>query len=168
MHLVEFVYNNGHQETLGMSPFESLYGRKCRTPIEWDDPFNRVVIGLDMLKEMEQQMVKIRYNLKTAQGRHKRYIDLKRTHKEFEVEDHVYLRVNPKKSSLKIKSFAKLEPRYSCGPFKVLDRIGPIAYRISFPTNMRAHNVFHVSLLKKYVHDPNHVVDWNVIQVEHV
>ena len=53
-----------------------------------------------------------------------------------------------------------------CGPFEVLDRIGPIAYRISFPTNIRSHNVFLVSFIKKYVHDPNHIIDWNVIQVE--
>ena len=48
----------------------------------------------------------------------------------------------------------------------MLERIGPVAYRLSFPTSTRAHNVFHVSLLKKYVHDPNHVINWDVIQVE--
>ena len=53
-----------------------------------------------------------------------------------------------------------------CGLFEVLERIGPVAYRIAFPTSARSHNVFHVSLLKKYVHDPNHVIYWDVIQVE--
>ena len=51
-------------------------------------------------------------------------------------------------------------------PFEVLERIGPIAYRLALPTSTRDHNVFHVSLLKKYVHHPNHVINWDVIQVE--
>ena len=73
--------------------------------------------------------------------------------------------MRPRKSSLKLGSCAKLAPRY-CGPFEVLDRIGLVAYKIALPIDMRAHNVFHVSLLKKYVHDPIHVIDWNVIKVD--
>ena len=86
--------------------------------------------------------------------------------REFSVGDHVYLRVRARKSSLKIGSCAKLEPRY-CGPFEVLERIGPVAYRLALPASTRAHNIFHVSLLKIYVHDPNHVINWDVIQEEH-
>ena len=85
--------------------------------------------------------------------------------REFGVGDHVYLRVRAKKSSLKLESCVKMSPRY-CGPFEVLERIGHVAYRLAFPASTRAHNVFHVSLLKKYVHDPNHVINWDVIQVE--
>ena len=85
--------------------------------------------------------------------------------REFSVGDHVYLRVRVRKSSLKPGSCAKLSPRY-CGPFKVLERKGTISYRLKLRASTRAHNVFHVSLLKKYVHDSNHVIDWDVIQVE--
>ena len=86
-------------------------------------------------------------------------------HREFNVGDHVYLRVRPRKSSLKLGSCAKLSLKY-CGPFEVLERIGPVAYKLALPAITIAHNVFHVSLLKKYVHDPNHVINWDVSQVE--
>lgn len=109
--------------------------------------------------------MKIRHKLKATKDRKKRFADLKRVHKEFKVGDHVYLRVRSRKSYLKLGGCVKLTPRY-CGPFEVLDRIGPFSYRIAFPTHMNAHNVFHVSLFKRYVHDLNHMIDWNVIQVE--
>ena len=82
--------------------------------------------------------------------------------REFGIGNHVYLRVRENKSSLKLGSCEKLSPKY-CGPFEVLERIGPFSYRLAFPARTRDHNVFHVSLLKRYVHDPNHVIIWDVI-----
>jgi hypothetical protein len=163
--LVEFAYNNGCQASLKMSPFKVLYGRSCNTPISCSNPVNRISFGPDMLKEMEQQVAQIKQNLKIAQNRQKSYDDQKRTPREFRMGDHVYLRINPRRSSLKMGACAKLAPQY-CGPFEVLDRVGPVAYRLALPPIVKAHNVFHVSLLKKYVHDANHIIDWSVIQVE--
>jgi hypothetical protein len=114
---------------------------------------------------MEEQMLQIKQNLKLAQDMHKNYSDKGKTHSEFKVGDHVFLKVKDNKSSMKLRNCSKLATRY-CGPFEILERIGPIAYMIAFPTFMSIHNVFHVSLLKKYIHDANHVIDWNVIQVE--
>ena len=108
---------------------------------------------------MEQEVAKIIHNLKESQDRQKRYVDKNSVDREFSIGDHVYLRVRSWKSSLKLGSCAKMSPRY-CGPFEVLERIGPVAYRLAFPASTRAHNVFHVSLLKKYIHHPNHVINW--------
>ena len=58
-----------------------------------------------------------------------------------------------------------MAPHY-CGPFEILSRIGQVAYQLALPPNLRVHNVFHISVLKKYVHDATHVVNWNVVQVE--
>jgi hypothetical protein len=73
--------------------------------------------------------------------------------------------VKANKSSLKLGNCSKLEARY-CGLFEILERIGPVAYMIAFTASMSIPNVFHVSLIKKYIPDANHVIDWNVIQVE--
>ena len=124
-----------------------------------------MVLGLELLKEMEDQMVKIKQNLKASQDRQKVYADKNMTAREFKVGEHVLLKVKPKKISLKLGSCTKLEARFCC-PFEILDRIGLVAYMLSFPISMNVHNVFHVSLLKKYVHNPNHVIDWHLIQVE--
>jgi hypothetical protein len=67
--LIEFVYNNGYQESLKMSPFEALYGKKCIIPISWDSPVEKVTVGPELIKEMEQSMVQIRKNLKVSQVR---------------------------------------------------------------------------------------------------
>jgi hypothetical protein len=148
-----------------MSPFEALYGRQCKIPISWNNLVDRITIELDMLKEMEQQVIQIKQNLKISQDRHKSYADRNRNPREFKTGDHVYLRVRPRKSFLRMGACAKLVPRY-CGPFEILDRVGPLAYRLTLPPTMKVDNAFHVSLLKKYVHDSNHIIDWSVIQVE--
>jgi hypothetical protein len=106
-------------------------------------------------------MLKIKQNLKAPQDTQKNYADKNRTHREFKVGDHVFLKVKANISSLRLGNCAKLAAIF-CGPFEILERIGPVA----LPTSMTVHNVFHVSLLKKYIHDANHVIDWNVIQVE--
>jgi hypothetical protein len=122
------------------------------------------VVGPDFLKEMEEKMLKIKQNLKVAQNRQKIYVDKGRNHKEFNVGDHVFLKVKANKSSMKLRNCSKLAVRY-CGSFEILERIGPVAYMIALRSSMFVHNVFHVSLLKKYIPDANHVIYWNVIQM---
>jgi hypothetical protein len=123
------------------------------------------VVGPELLKEMEEKMLKIKQNLKDPQDRQKIYANKGINHREFKVGDHVFLKVKANRSSLKLGSCSNLATIF-CGPFEILERIGPIAYMLAFPASMTVHNVFHVSLLKKYIVDANHVIDWNVIQVE--
>jgi hypothetical protein len=115
---------------------------------------------------MEENMVNIRNKLKVEHGMQKIYADKNRTYRELKVGEYVFLKVKAKRSFLRLVSFLKLAVRYY-GPFEVLDKIGLVAYMVSFFASMRICNVFHVSLLKKYVPDPNHVISWIVIQVEH-
>jgi len=164
LHLVEFAYNNGYHTSTQMSPFEVMYGRKCRTPSSWGGPEDKLSLGPDMLKEMEDMVRKVRVNLKAAQDRQKNFADRKRRFKEFQIGDHVYIRIQAKRSTLQWAGCAKLAPRY-CGPFQILARVGPVAYQLALPSHIRVHNVFHVSVLKKYVYDPKHVIRWQDIQV---
>jgi hypothetical protein len=115
---------------------------------------------------MKEKMTKIKYNLKAVQDKKKTFVENNRVFRYFKVREHMFLKVKDKISLLILGSYPKLAARY-CGPFEILEKIGPVAYMIALHASMRVHNVFHVSLLKNYVSEPNHIIDWNVIQVEH-
>eukprot|EP00253_Pinus_taeda_P030277 PITA_30277 len=165
LHLVEFAYNNGYHTSTQMSPFEVMYGRKCRTPSSWGGPKDKLSLRPEMLKEMEDMVKRVCVNLKAAQDRQKNVADRKRRFKEYQVGYHVYIRIQAKQSTLQWSGCAKLAPRY-CGPFQILARIGPVAYQLALPSHIRVHNVFHVSVLKKYVYDPKHVEPEGEVLVE--
>jgi hypothetical protein len=158
LHFIEFAYNNVYQASLKMSPFEALYGRKCNKPMSWDNPADRAMVGSELLREMEEKMMKIKQNLKVAQDRQKSYVDKSRTHKEFKVGDHVFLKVKANRSSLNLGICSNLATHFY-GPFEILERIGPVAYIFSLHAPMCIPNVLHVSLLKSYVPNVNHVID---------
>ena len=85
---------------------------------------------------------------------------------EFEVGDHVFLKVMPKRGVVRFGKRGKLSPRF-IRPFEILERIGAVAYRLALPPNMSGvHEVFHVSMLRKYTPNPAHVVDWGQIEVD--
>ena len=115
-----------------MAPFEALYGRRCRTPLNWSEARERNFFGPDIVQEAEEQVQLIQKNLKTAQSRQKSYADKKRQIISFQVGDHVYLRVSPMKGVQRFRVKGKLAPRY-VGPFPILERCGTVAYRLELP-----------------------------------
>ena len=127
--LAEFSYNNSYQSSLQIAPFEALYGRRCRTPLSWSQTGERKIFGPDLVIEAENKVKVIQENLKAAQSRQNSYADKRRKSLQFEVGDHVYLRVSPTKGVQRFGLKGKLAPRY-IGPFEILEICGPVAYRI--------------------------------------
>jgi hypothetical protein len=157
--LAEFSYNNSYQESIKMAPFEALYGRRCRTPLNWSEPGERWFFRPDMVKAMEEKVQRILHNLKEAQARQKSYEDKRRQPLYFQVEDYVYLKVSPMKAVTRFGVKGKLAPRY-IGLFPILERCGPVAYRLQLPETLSAvHNVFHVSQLKKCLRVLDRTID---------
>ena len=85
---------------------------------------------------------------------------------EFEVGDHISLKVIPKRGVVRFGKRGNLSPRFM-GPFEILERIGTVSFQLALPPSMSGfHEVFHVSMLRKYTPDPAHVVDWSHVEVD--
>ncbi|KAL0543604.1 hypothetical protein IC582_018704 [Cucumis melo] len=166
LHLMEFAYNNSYQATIGMAPFEALYGKCCRSPVCWDEVGEQRLMGPELVQSTNEAIQKIRSRMHTAQSRQKSYADVRRKDLEFEIGDKVFLKVAPMKGVLRFERRGKLSPRF-VGPFEILERIGPVAYRLALPPSLSTvHDVFHVSMLRKYVPDPSHVVDYEPLEID--
>jgi hypothetical protein len=143
--LAEFSYNNSYQASLKMAPFDALYGRRCRTPLNWSEAGERTLFGPDLVKDAEEKVQVIRENLKMAPMRQKSHHDKGTTPRHFEVGDYVYLKVSPTKGVQRFGVKGKLASRY-IGPYEVIKVCRPVAYRIRLPERFSAvHNVFHVT-----------------------
>ena len=114
----EFSYNNSYQASLKMAPFEALYGRRCRTPLMWDEVGDHPLFGPDLIKESEEKVKLIRDRLKVAQSRQKSYADSKRKEVVYEIGDRAYLRVSPLRGVKRFGVKGKLSPRF-VGPNRV-------------------------------------------------
>ena len=149
-----------------MAPYEALYGRPCRSPLCWTEVGESSITSLDLIRDTSEKVSLIRQRLLTAQSQQKSYANVRRRPLEFEVGDHVFLKVMPKRGVVRFGKHGKLSPSF-IGLFEILERVGTVAYRLALPPNMiGVHEVFHVSMLRKYTPDPAHVVDWGQIEVD--
>jgi hypothetical protein len=123
--LTEFSYNNSYQESIKMSPLEPLYGRPCCTPLSWSESSERVIFGLDNMMEAEEKVKQIQANVLAAQSSQKSYVNKRCSPMEFEVGDHVYLRVSPMKGVRRFGIKRKLAPRY-IGLYPIIEEYGPM------------------------------------------
>ncbi|KAL1206308.1 hypothetical protein V5N11_032449 [Cardamine amara subsp. amara] len=156
--LIEFAYNNSYQASIGMAPYEALYGRPCRTPLCWTQVGERSTLGASFVQETTEKIRVLKLNMEEAQDRQKSYADRRRREFEFDVGDSVYLKMALLRGPNRSITATKLSPRYM-GPFRILERVGPVAYRLELPAIMQAfHKVFHVSMLKKCLHRGDEVV----------
>ena len=119
----------------------------------------------EMLQRTKEQVERIQARLKASQSRQKSYADRRRRPLEFEVGDHVFLRVSQTTGVGRALKAKKLTPKF-IGPFQILYRRGPVAYEIALPPHLAGlHNVFHVSQLRRYIPDPSHVIETDAVQL---
>ncbi|GKF53894.1 putative reverse transcriptase domain-containing protein [Tanacetum coccineum] len=164
--LVEFSYNNSYHSSIQCASFEALYGRKCRSPILWAEIGESSLTRPELVQETTDKVVLIKEKLKAAMGRQKSYADNRRKPLEFEVGERVLLKVSPWKGVIHFGKKGKLAPTY-VGPFKILKRIGPVAYRLRLPEELSGvHDTFYVSNLKKCLADASLHVPLDEIKVD--
>src|SRR3954467_10856147 len=162
----EFSYNNSYQASLKMPPFKVLYGRKCRTPLNWSETGEQTLIGPDIIQHAEDQVRVIREHLKAAQSRQKSNYDRKHNEMVYQPGEYVYLHVTPMRGTHRFGIKGKLAPRY-IGPFRILSRSGPVAYHLELPPNLsQVHDVFHVSQLRRCFKDPIREVEQDMIELQ--
>ena len=162
--LIEFTYNNSFHASIGMAPFEALYGRRCKTPLSWHESGERIVLGPEVVRETTEKVQLIRDKMKAAQSRQKSYYDKRRKDLEFQAGDHVFLRVSPMTGVGRALKSKKLNSKF-IGPYQISERVGNVAYRVALPPNLsNLHDVFHVSQLRKYIPDPSHVIPVDDVQ----
>nr|GEU58608.1 hypothetical protein [Tanacetum cinerariifolium] len=147
--LVEFSYNNSYHSSVRCTPFEALYGRKCRSLIMSAEIEEGHLIGPELVQKTTDKILQIKDRLKTARDRLKCYANKRRIPLDLSVGDHVLLKVSPWKGVVRFGKKGKLAPRF-VGPFEIIEKVGTMAYQLDLPEELNGvHDTFYVSNLKK-------------------
>jgi hypothetical protein len=163
--LAEFAYNNNYQASIKMALYEALYGRWCISPLCWETLGERSLVDPDWVQQTSEKVWEIRQNILAAQSHQKSYADVRRRDLEFAVGDQVLLRVSPTRGVIRFSVSGKLSLRY-IGPFSILAWVGSLAYRLQLPESVAGvHPIFHFSMLRKYLWDPDHQIELEPIDV---
>jgi hypothetical protein len=133
LHMGEYCYNTTYHMSIRMSSFKALYGYDAPSFIETVFGDNRVPRAKDWVEESQRILQSTKDNLQSAQNQQKAYADRHRVECSFEVGDLVFLRLQPyRQSSLKRSGAKKLKPKFY-GPYRVIRRIGEVAYELELP-----------------------------------
>jgi hypothetical protein len=130
----EFSYNNSYQESLKMAPFEVLYGCRCRNPLNWIEPGEKMIFGPDLIEEAKATVSHIQDNLRATKSCQGSYANKRCRPLEFEVGDHVYMKVSPMKGVQRFGVKGKLAPHY-IGTFPILEKCGNVANKLELPSS---------------------------------
>nr|GEX19397.1 putative reverse transcriptase domain-containing protein [Tanacetum cinerariifolium] len=164
--LVEFSYNNSYHASIKATPFEALYGRKYRSPVCWAEVGDVQLTGPKIIHETTKKIVQIRQRLQAVRERQRSYANVRRKPLEFQVENQVMLKVSPRKCVIQFRKQEKLNPWY-IRPFKILERIGPVAYKLELPEELsNTHSTFHISNLKKCLSDESLVIPMKELRLD--
>nr|GEX64418.1 putative reverse transcriptase domain-containing protein [Tanacetum cinerariifolium] len=147
-------------------PSQNRWPKRCRTPIAWTEVGEGKLLGPEIIQETTEKIVQIKERLKVARDRQKSYSDKRRKPLEFSVGDKVLLKESPRKGVVRFSKRSKLSPKY-VGPFKIVERIGLVAYRLRLPQELvGVHDTFYVSNLKKCLADVNLHIPLDEIKVD--